>query len=308
MDLSFLQISLIVATVLGALSLIVWWESHRNKREHVRGGSVALQPDGEFQAPVRLVVPHAARVAQQPPAPPRIVERPAAATPQVVSRPPETKAPSTALQTRALVLPPVTIDAALWELLLANRPRQLEAPAAASSKPAPIAAVSAAFEVIGGRAQSPVFPVGMLDEPALREVIENDRPFTGLVMSIGINDSDAEVWHRQGLMQSVAKYIGGLLDNKDFGCRTGYDEFLMVCPGQQGAEAQRRLNQISERLWDYQLRGLGTSAILFSWGGVQVRNEPLGDAIQSAKERMQQTKRGNAPIAINSVAARSSVG
>ena len=65
----------------------------------------------------------------------------------------------------------------------------------------------------------------------------------------------------------------------------------MVCPGEQGAQSQRRLNHISERLWDYQLRGIGACSILFSWGGVQVQDQPLAEAIASATERMRETKR-----------------
>ena len=51
----------------------------------------------------------------------------------------------------------------------------------------------------------------------------------------------------------------------------------MVCPGEQGAQSQRRLNHISERLWDYQLRGIGACSILFSWGGVEVQDQPLAE-------------------------------
>ena len=72
---------------------------------------------------------------------------------------------------------------------------------------------------------------------------------------------------------------------------SGDDEFLIVCPGLSGAEAQRRLNEISERLWNFQLRGQGSFSVLFSWGGIGVENEPLSAAIASANVRMQQTKR-----------------
>jgi GGDEF domain-containing protein len=86
-----------------------------------------------------------------------------------------------------------------------------------------------------------------------------------------------------------------LLRDKDFSCRTDFDEFIVACPGEHGAQSQRRLNQISERLWDYQLRGLSTCSILFSWGGVQVSDQPLAEAVASAVERMRQTKRTGSP-------------
>jgi len=100
------------------------------------------------------------------------------------------------------------------------------------------------------------------------------------------------MWHSPGLMQSVGNYIAGLLRENEFACRTAYDEFVMVCGGEQGAQSQRRLNHISERLWDFQLRGIGACSILFSWGGVQVQDRPMAEAVASATERMRQTKRG----------------
>ena len=132
--------------------------------------------------------------------------------------------------------------------------------------------------------------------PSLRfeDLLEdvNARPFTGLVVSIGINDSDSSMWHSQGLMQSVGEpHCQSAATANDFSCRTAYDEFVMVCRGEQGAQSQRRLNHISERLWDYQLRGIGACSILFSWGGVQVQDQPLAEAVASATERMRETKR-----------------
>ena len=60
-------------------------------------------------------------------------------------------------------------------------------------------------------------------------------------------------------------------------------------------QPQRIKNHISERLWDYQLRGIGASSILFSWGGVQVKDQPLSEAVASAVDRMRQTKRVGSP-------------
>ena len=115
------------------------------------------------------------------------------------------------------------------------------------------------------------------------------------MVSIGINEIDSSMWHSQGLMHSVGSHIAGLLRENDFSCRTAYDEFVMVCRGEQGAQSQRRLNHISECLWDYQLRGIGACSILFSWGGVQVQDRPLAEAIDSATERMRETKRCGHP-------------
>jgi hypothetical protein len=170
--------------------------------------------------------------------------------------------------TSPIQLPAVTVDAALWERLTSSQPHQnLISPANGDH------------------------PRGMIQQPALDKLLESREPFTGLVVSIGINDSDSSMWHSVGLMQSVGSHIASLLTEQDFSCRTAYDEFVMVCPGEQGANSQRRLNHISERLWNYQLRGIGACSILFSWGGVEVQDQPLAEAIASATERMRETKR-----------------
>ncbi len=134
-------------------------------------------------------------------------------------------------------------------------------------------------------------PSGMIQQPELEALLKSREPFTGLVVSIGINDTNSSMWHSHGLMQSVGNYIAGLLRANDFSCRTAYDEFVIVCRGEQGPQSQRRLNHISERLWDYQLRGIGACSILFSWGGVEIQDQPLAEGIASATERMRETKR-----------------
>jgi hypothetical protein len=138
-------------------------------------------------------------------------------------------------------------------------------------------------------------PERIMEPAAFQDLLDSSEHFTGLVVSIGINDVDSSMWRSQGLMKSVGGCIAGLLHEKDFFCRTAYDEFVLVCRGELGASSQRRLNHISEQLWDFQLRGINTCAILFSWGGVQVQNQPLSEAVDSAVDRMRQTKRVPSP-------------
>ena len=173
------------------------------------------------------------------------------------------------------VLPPITIDAALWERLISRMPTQsLLSPSSAPASQ----------------------PRGMIRQPAFDELLVSAKPFTGLVLSIAINDIDSSMWHSHSPMQSVGNYVASLLQENDFSCRTAYDEFVMVCPGEQGKQSQHRLNHIAERLWDYQLRGIGACSILFIWGGVQVQDRPLAEAVASATERMREIKR-NGPSA-----------
>jgi hypothetical protein len=155
-------------------------------------------------------------------------------------------------------------DAFLWKHLIDN-------------KPAPVDLT---------RSDSRSIPTGMCDRAALQPLFEADLPFAGLVVLVGIAKSRApRVEH------PAQPFIEELLGPADFACRNDDDEFLIVCPGLRGAEAQRRLNEISERLWNFQLRGQGSFSVLFSWGGIGVENQPLSEAIASATERMQQTKR-----------------
>jgi hypothetical protein len=127
----------------------------------------------------------------------------------------------------------------------------------------------------------------MCDRDTLQPFLDADYPFTGLVVLVGIANSRAPRSEHP-----AEPFIEGLLGPADCACRSsGDDEFLLVCPGLRSAEAQRHLNEISERLWNFQLRGQGSFSVLFSWGGVGAENRSLSDAIESATERMQQTKR-----------------
>jgi hypothetical protein len=169
--------------------------------------------------------------------------------------------------------PAPTADAFLWQHLadafLWNH--------LADPKPAPIELT---------RSDPLSIPAGMCDRTALQPVFEADPPFTGLVVLVGIaNSRTPHVEH------PAQPFIEELLGPADFACRNGDDEFLIVCPDLRGGEPQRRLNEISERLWNFQLRGQGSFTVLFSWGGIGVENEPLSEAIASATVRMQQTKR-----------------
>jgi hypothetical protein len=190
-----------------------------------------------------------------------------------------------------VTLPPVTIDAPLWERLLASH----------EASPSSANIVEAACHMIREEdlaVHQHAHPRGIVQEHEFQQLLETNQPFTGLVVSVGVNESGASKGHTQDLVESVGSYIATLLEENDIVCRHGCDEFIIVCPGERGAPSQRRLNHISERLWDYQLRGLGACSILFTWGGVQVRNQSLADAVASATDRMRETKRtGNSASA-----------
>lgn len=181
--------------------------------------------------------------------------------------------------------PSVYIDEFLWESILTNtvaNKHHREAP-------------STRFEIIQGG-----FPAGMQDESTLDRLLLANKPFTGLVISLGVNQNDGRAATHEDLL-SVNVFVRSLLRAEDFACRSAGDEFLLLCPGEKGMEAKERLNQISERLWDFQLRGIGNFSLLFSWGDIQVENEYLSEAVASASERMHQTRRARKTVSLDYV-------
>lgn len=144
-------------------------------------------------------------------------------------------------------------------------------------------------------------PAGMFNQWPLDVLVHINKPFTGLVVLIDLVKTNHHSSHDEGMLQLVTACVAGLLGQNDFGCRTTEDEFVMVCPGTQGAEAQRRLNQISEQLWEFQQRGRGTFSLLFSWGGAGATEKTLSDAIDAAVQRMNQINRNRKINSMESV-------
>ena len=169
--------------------------------------------------------------------------------------------------------PEPTVDAFLWQHLTDSFLwKHLSDP-----KPAPVQLV---------RPDPQALPIGLCDRSAVEPFLESLSIFTGLAVLVGITKSRAS--QREHPAQP---FIQGLLGPTEFACRNSEDEFLIVCPGLRGADAQRRLNEISERLWNFQLRGQGSFSVLFSWGGIGAENQTLSDTVASASQRMRQTQR-----------------
>jgi hypothetical protein len=152
-----------------------------------------------------------------------------------------------------------------------------------------LAAVVAATNSSVTQASELALPAGFQDGFVLNKLVQSRQPVSGLVVSIGVNAS-----RKSGgkMPESVSKLIQSLIGTHDFAAQSSEDEFLLIYPQERGASAQRRLSQIAQQLWDFQLRSLGSFQIVFSWGGVEVRSESIEEAIASASERMQETKRG----------------
>ncbi len=140
-----------------------------------------------------------------------------------------------------------------------------------------------------GSSPAEVVPAGFHDNYVLSRLLQSRQPVSGLVVSIGVNTPH----NADGSMpEQVRQLMESLLGPSDFACQSSEEEFLLMFPNERGASAQRRLSEIAQQLWDFQLRSMGTFSILFSWGGVEVRSESIDEAIASANERMQETRRG----------------
>lgn len=142
-----------------------------------------------------------------------------------------------------------------------------------------------------------VLPAGFQDGYVLTRLVESHQPVSGLVVSIGVSAPGNE---EGTLPDGVRALIQSLIGPNDFAAQSGGEEFLLICPGERGAAAQRRLSTVAQQLWDFQLRSLGSYSILFSWGGVEVRSESIKEAIASATERMQETRRGRKILTMES--------
>jgi hypothetical protein len=132
-------------------------------------------------------------------------------------------------------------------------------------------------------------PAGFQDAAALGRMMRERHRVSGLVVSIGASGAR----RADGSMpDALVKLIASLVKDGELACASGDEEFLLICPDERGAEGQRRLSLMAQTLWDFQLRSLGTLPVVFSWGGLEVKNEAIEEAVAAARDRMAETRRG----------------
>jgi hypothetical protein len=148
-------------------------------------------------------------------------------------------------------------------------------------------------------ARSLDLPVGFHDGHVLTRLVQQRQPVRGLVISIGVNAPRNPDGSLGGNVQLL---IETLLGPGDFAAQSGEEEFLLIFPTERGVSAQRRLSEVAQELWDFQLNSRETCSILFSWAGVEVDGEPIEVAIESASERMQETRRSRKVRTMESLA------
>ena len=192
------------------------------------------------------------------------------------------------------------IDAFLWEHLAAPLDPALQPGARYPEIQAPVRTSTEVIDVTPIREDEHLLPAGMFNHWPLDVLLHIDKPFIGLVVLIDIVTNHRNSAPSESVLESVTALAAGLLGGDDFGCRTIQNEFVLVYHGLQSGDAQRRLNCISERLWEHQQRQ-GTFSLLFSWGGLGTPGRPFSEAIASAAQRMNHMNRNRNVISMRSV-------
>lgn len=149
-----------------------------------------------------------------------------------------------------------------------------------------------------------VFPRGLIGADIWSGVLGDERPFNGVVFCVGLSDySRILEAHGQPAVDQVTKSLLTLFESivteSGLATQASQDTFVLIFRDERGAIGQRRINGLSERLWDYQLRNLGSTSIFFSWGAVEVEAETVRVAYFAAVERMNQSRRSRRGAAVD---------
>jgi hypothetical protein len=185
--------------------------------------------------------------------------------------------------------------------------REMAAPAAAlATKPAAVAAAPAEAKrnvvALPAASPAPVYssisevqvPGGHFDAEALDRLVAAHGIFRGLVVVVSVAtrgelEQESRV-HYDRLMNSITRTVRSLGRDQDFTARSAEDEFVLIFPRETGTQAQRRIQQVSERLWDFQLRALGAYSVIFSWGAEESAAETLASLIESARAQIRESR------------------
>lgn len=169
----------------------------------------------------------------------------------------------------------------------ASKSNVVEMPAGAAPRP---------LEAAAKEEPGLVVPGGYHEPQALARLMQEEPPFSGLAMVVSLVDyvrlmADQGKPAMEQLMGSVSRLVVSMTREQDFACRISEDEFVLLFVREGGAAAKRRVQMVSERLWDYQLRSLGSVSIIFSWGVAESAGEPLAQVVERAREQMMETRR-----------------
>ena len=245
------------------------------------------------------------------------VECPVVATPPLAQ--PASAVAQSPVHTDSVVTP-TGVRRMNWDALLSSTRKQSSEPVTVEMEIEPAEAAAPKqrmaelipFETLQNQAGELAIREGFHEGMMIARILKGQKAVRGLVMVITLNnfESRREAAGELGtdaLVGSVTDHIRSILRPGDFACRSGHDEFLMICPAERGAAAQRRLGEIAGSLEDFQLRSAGTPVILFSWGGVEAKGEALVDVLAAASERMREARRTHRSLPLEAPSRRKAV-
>lgn len=137
---------------------------------------------------------------------------------------------------------------------------------------------------------------GLLNQSALSKRLEDASPFEGVVAVCDM-DEFKEINDRYGHLvgDEILRAVGHLLRTsvrpEDEAFRWGGDEFVVLFHNQDPEVAQRRMQELADRLRGFRVRGHGILPISFSWGTADGAGRPLRDVVDAADRSMYGFKR-----------------
>jgi hypothetical protein len=137
-------------------------------------------------------------------------------------------------------------------------------------------------------------PAGMHDVSTWDRLLSLPNPLTGILFVIELRAGEAAPATAEPMpdqAEAIDKLIASFVREGDFGSRIGENEWVFIYSHDAAGFNQRRIGMIPEKLWDFQLRHLGTANLTFKWGAVDVKSEPLEASLEAARARMNQTRR-----------------
>ncbi len=143
-----------------------------------------------------------------------------------------------------------------------------------------------------------LLPTGLHDLGTWTRLLSLPNPMTGILFVITLQPNEAGTAAVSknpapsvDNSAAVDKLMSSFVREGDFGARVADNEWIFIYSHDVAGFNQRRVGMISEKLWDFQLRHLGMSNVSFKWGAVDVQSEPLREALQAAKDRMNQGRK-----------------
>jgi hypothetical protein len=135
-------------------------------------------------------------------------------------------------------------------------------------------------------------PTGHFEVQGLQDLLAAKGAFRGLVVFISVlaNGELAPMECPQftRLLNSAARTVLSLRREVDFSCRSAENEFVLIYPHETGPTAQRIIARLKERLYDLQLRSLGSFSARFNWGAAEsAADARLSDLLGQARGQAQ---------------------